>query len=234
MTTGAFYGYYKSKEELFDALVGEHYTYLLDCFQKAQQEFADLPHKLQPEVIVAGGHKYLIYASWVLSAVSALIALAPFYYIWKILREVLEIAPDFSHAQNLTHNGLMAVLFAVIAVLFYIGGLMCSHKGAFRIATNLRLQTTEHIVKLPLGFAEQFGSGRLRKIVNESSAATETYLAHQLPDRANAIATPCGLLVLLLVFDWRLGLLSLVPVVLGFLIMMTMTGKRMQERMKEP
>ena len=146
---------------------------------------------------------------------------------------MLEAAPDFSRAQNLTHSGLMAVLFAVMAVLVYIGGLMCSHKGAFRIATNLRLQTMEHIVKLPLGFAEQFGSGRLRKIVNESSAATETYLAHQLPDRANAIATPCGLLALLLIFDWRLGLLSLVPVVLGFLIMMAMTGKRMQERMKE-
>ncbi len=182
---------------------------------------------------IAGGHKCLIYASWVLSAISALVALVPFYYIWKIIQEVLEVAPDFSHAQNLTHNGWMAVLFAVIAVLVYIGALMCSHKGAFRIATNLRLQTMEHIVKLPLGFAEQFGSGRLRKIVNESSAATETYLAHQLPDRANAIATPCGLLVLLLVFDWRLGLLSLVPVVLGFLIMMTMTGKKMQEKMKE-
>ena len=100
---------------------------------------------------VAGGHKYLLYASWVLSAISALIALVPFYYIWKIIREVLEIAPDFSHAQNLTHNGWMAVLFAVIAVLVYIGALMCSHKGAFRIATNLRLQTMEHIVKLPLG-----------------------------------------------------------------------------------
>ena len=86
---------------------------------------------------------------------------------------------------------------------------------------------------MPLGFAESFGSGRLRKIVNESSAATETYLAHQLPDRCNAIATPCGLLILLLVFDWRLGLLSLVPVVLGFLIMMAMTGRRMQEKMKE-
>ena len=89
---------------------------------------------------------------------------------------------------------------------------MCSHKGAFRIATNLRLQAMKHIVKLPLGFAESFGSGKLRKIVNESSAATETYLAHQLPDRSNAIATPCGLLLLLLIFDWRLGLLSLVPV----------------------
>ena len=182
---------------------------------------------------IAGSHKYLIYASWVLSAISALAALMPFCYIWKIIQEVLEDAPDFSHAGNLTHYGWMAVLFAVIAVLIYIGGLMCSHKGAFRIATNLRLQMMKHIVRLPLGFAEQFGSGRLRKIVNESSAATETYLAHQLPDRANAIATPCGLLALLLIFDWRLGLLSLVPVVLGFLIMMSMTGKRMQEKMKE-
>ena len=182
---------------------------------------------------IAGRHKYLLYASWMLSAISAFIALVPFYYIWKVIQEVLGVAPDFSRAQNLTYNGWMAVLFSVIAVLIYIAGLMCSHKGAFRIATNLRLQTMEHIVKLPLGFVENFGSGKLRKIVNESSAATETYLAHQLPDQANAIATPCGLLVLLLVFDWRLGLLSLVPVILGFLIMMAMTGQRMQEKMKE-
>ena len=182
---------------------------------------------------IAGSHKYLLYASWVLSAVSAFIALVPFYYIWKVIRDVLDAAPDFGQAENLPRNGWMAVLFSVIAVLIYISGLMCSHKGAFRVATNLRLRTMEHIVKLPLGFAESFGSGRLRKIVNESSAATETYLAHQLPDRYNAIATPCGLLILLLVFDWRLGLLSLVPVVLGFLIMMAMTGQRMQEKMKE-
>lgn len=182
---------------------------------------------------IAGSHKYLTYASWALSALSAFIALVPFYCIWKVIQEVLEVAPDFGRAQNLIRNGWMAVLFAVAAVLVYIAGLMCSHMGAFRIATNLRLEAMEHIVKLPLGFAESFGSGKLRKIVNESSAATETYLAHQLPDRANAIATPCGLLALLLVFDWRLGLLSLVPVVLGFLIMMTMTGQRMQEKMKE-
>lgn len=181
----------------------------------------------------AGNHKYLIYASWVLSAASALIALAPYWYIWLIMKEVLETAPDFGRAHGLIYNGWMAVLFAVVAVLVYIAGLMCSHMGAFRVATNLRIKTMEHIVKLPLGFAESFGSGRLRKIVNESSAATETYLAHQLPDRAGAIATPCGLLFLLFFFDWRLGLLSLVPVLLGFLIMMTMTGPRMQQKMKE-
>lgn len=181
----------------------------------------------------AGKHKYLTYASWILSAVSALMALVPYWYIWRIMKEVLEIAPNFSQTQNLTHNGWMAVLCAVLAVLVYIAGLMCSHMGAFRIATNLRIQTMRHIVKLPLGFAESFGSGKLRKIVNESSAATETYLAHQLPDRAGAIATPCGLLVLLFSFDWRLGLLSLVPVLLGFLIMMSMTGANMQQKMKE-
>lgn len=181
----------------------------------------------------AGGHRYLTYASWVLSALSAFIALVPFIYIWRIIEEVLEAAPDFSAAQNLTRNGWMAVLFAVISVLVYIGALMCSHISAFRVATNIRIQAMRHIVELPLGFAESFGSGRLRKIVNESSAATETYLAHQLPDKAGAVATPIGLLVLLLAFDWRLGLLSLVPVVLAFIIMMSMTGREMARKMKE-
>lgn len=181
----------------------------------------------------AGRRRYLAYASWVLSAVSALIALVPYWYIWRIIQEVLAVAPDFQRAAGLVRNGWMAVLFAVIAVLVYIAGLMCSHMGAFRVATNLRIAAMEHLVKLPLGAVEAFGSGKLRKIVNESSGATETYLAHQLPDRAGAIATPCGLLALLLVFDWRLGLLSLVPVLLGFLIMIAMTGSRMQQKMKE-
>lgn len=181
----------------------------------------------------AGKHKYLTYASWALSAVSALTALVPFIYIWRIINEVIETAPDFSAAQNLTRYGWCAVLFAVLSVLIYIAGLMCSHISAFRVATNIRIAAMRHIVELPMGAAESFGSGRLRKIVNESSAATENYLAHQLPDKAGAIATPLGLLVLLLVFDWRLGLLSLVPVVLGFIIMMFMTGKSMEQKMKE-
>ena len=181
----------------------------------------------------AGKHRYFTYASWILSALSALIALVPFWYIWRIIREVLTVAPDFGHAQGLTYYGWMGVAFAVVSVLVYIAGLLCSHVAAFRVATNIRSAAMHHIVKLPLGFAEEFGSGRLRKIVNESSAATETYLAHQLPDKAGAIATPCGLLVLLLAFDWRLGLLSLIPVALGFLIMTSMTGAKMQQKMKE-
>lgn len=181
----------------------------------------------------AGAHRFLTYASWVFSALCALMALVPFWYIWKIIREVLAVAPDFSQAQGLTHNGWMAVLFAVLSMLIYVGALMCSHIAAFRIAANIRREAMHHIVRLPLGFTERFGSGKLRKIVNESSAATETYLAHQLPDKAGAIATPIGLLALLLIFDWRLGLLSLAPVVLGFVIMMFMTGSRMQQKMTE-
>ena len=181
----------------------------------------------------AGNYRYFTYASWVLSAVSALVALVPFVYIWKILRDVLNAAPDYAQAVNIPHYGWMAVLFAVLAYLIYIAALMCSHLSAFRVATNLRLAVSEHLAVLPLGFAETFGSGKLRKIIHESTGAAETYLAHQLPDQYNAIATPVGLLVLLLAFDWRLGLLSLAPVVLAFLIMATMTGKQMAEKMRQ-
>ena len=181
----------------------------------------------------AGKHKYFTYASWVLSAVSALIALVPFWYIWKIIKNVLDAAPDYSKAQGLAHYGVMAVVFAVLSFLIYIVALMCSHLSAFRVATNMRLDLTEHIAKLPLGFVDSFGSGKLRKIISDSTGATETYLAHQLPDKYAAIATPIGLLVLLFVFDWRLGLLSLAPVLLGFIIMSSMTGKRMQEKMTQ-
>ena len=181
----------------------------------------------------AGNYRYFTYASWVLAAASALLALVPFLYIWRIIRDVLEVAPNYGEAVNIPHYGWMAVLFAIVSYLVYICSLLCSHMSAFRVATNLRLETAEHLAKLPLGFTETFGSGKLRKIIQESTGAAETYLAHQLPDKYSAIATPVGLLVLLFVFDWRLGLLSLVPVFLGFGIMSTMTGKRMEEKMRQ-
>ena len=181
----------------------------------------------------AGNYRYFTYTSWVLSAVSALVALVPFVYIWKILRDVLAGAPDYAQAVNIPHYGWMAVLFAVLSYLIYIAALMCSHLSAFRVATNLRLEVSEHLATLPLGFTETFGSGKLRKIIHESTGAAETFLAHQLPDKYNAMATPIGLLVLLLVFDWRLGLLSLVPVALGFVIMSAMTGRRMADKMRQ-
>ena len=181
----------------------------------------------------AGGHRVFTYVSWVLSALSALVALVPFLYIWMILRDVLNAAPDYSRAVNIPHYGWMAVLFAALSYLIYVCALLCSHLSAFRVATNLRLAVSEHLTRLPLGFTERYGSGKLRKVIQESTGAAETYLAHQLPDQYAAMATPVGLLVLLFVFDWRLGLLSLVPVALGFVIMSAMTGKRMAEKMRQ-
>ena len=181
----------------------------------------------------AGGYKYLTIASWILSALSALVALLPFVYIWKVIKEVLDAAPNYGEVQDLSHNGWMAVVFAVAAILIYIAALICSHLAAFRVQANMRTKAMHHIVALPMGFMDGIGSGKVRKTVYESSAATETYLAHQLPDKANALATPVGLIVLLLIFDWRLGLLSLLPVAAAFVIMSVMTGKRMAEKMEE-
>ena len=181
----------------------------------------------------AGTYRILTYLSWVLAAAGALLALAPFGYIWRILKEVIEVAPQYENAVHVTQYGWMAVAFAVVAVLTYIAGLMCSHLAAFRIATNLRLAMVKHIATLPLGAIEQFGSGKLRRTISETAGSAETYLAHQLPDQAKAMATIAGLLTLLLAFDWRLGLLSLVPVALAFAVMTSMTGKKMQEQMTQ-
>ena len=183
--------------------------------------------------VYAGKFRYLTIASWILSVISAWLALVPFYYIWRIMKEVLSVAPDFGKAAHLKEYGWAAVGFAILSMLVYVCALMCSHLAAFRVQANIRTSLMRHILTLPMGFFDKDGTGKIRKIVNESSAATETYLAHQLPDQAGAIATPAGLLVLLMVFDFRLGLLSLIPVVAAFLIMGAMTGQRMKDKMEE-
>lgn len=182
----------------------------------------------------AGKHRVLTYLSWVLAGISAVIALVPFWYLWRIIREVLDVSPDFSQAVHISEWGWAAMGFSALAFLVYIAALLCSHLAAFRVATNLRIAMTRHIAGLPLGFAESFGTGKLRKIINECSGATETYLAHMLPDTVTAYITPIALLVIMMVFDWRLGLLSLVPAVLAFIIMMVfMTGNSLKKSMTE-
>ena len=180
----------------------------------------------------AGKHKYLTYASLILSVISAFFALLPFVFIFFIIKEVIEGTPNYSEAADVVRNGWLAVLFALISIVIYISGLLCSHLSAFRIAGNMRKTLMSHIAKLPLGFVGEMGSGKIRRIVNDSSAATETYLAHQLPDMAGAIATPLGMIVMLFLFDWRFGLICLVPVVLGFAAMFKMAGPKMADDMK--
>lgn len=181
----------------------------------------------------AGTHKYLTYLSWILSVVSALLSLFPFWYIWQIMRAVLETDPTFSSPEVMIGYGWAAVGFAAAAVILYILALLCAHLAAFRVATNIRLKLSEHMMTLPLGSLEAFGSGRLRRIITETSGSVETYLAHQLPDQAKAYGTIIALLVLLFAIDWRFGLLSLLPIVLGFLSMASMAGKSMQAKMAE-
>ena len=181
----------------------------------------------------AGRYKYLTVMSCILSAISAWIALVPFYFIWKIMQEVLDVAPDYSQMVNAPRYGWSAVGTALLSMVIYIVALMCSHIVAFRVQANMKSRMMRHILTLPMGFMDKEGSGKIRKIVTDSSAATETYMAHQLPDQAGAMATPVGLFVLLLVFDWRLGLLSLLPVAAAFVIMGAMTGQRMKDKMEQ-
>ena len=189
--------------------------------------------KLSQLMVYAGNHRYLTYLSLLLSAVSAVLALFPFMFLFFMIREVLEVAPNYAQASHVVHNGWMAVLFAVLSILVYICGLMCSHLSAFWIAGNIRKALMAHIAELPLGFIGEMGSGKIRRIVNDSSAATETYLAHQLPDMAAAITTPICMVVMLLLFDWRFGLASLIPIILGFSSMLKMTGPGMAKDMKD-
>ena len=183
---------------------------------------------------LAGNHKYFSYASCVLAVISAWVALIPFYNVWCIIKEILEVRPDFSKATHITSYGWQAVGFALLAMVFYIAALMCSHKAAFRVQANMRTRMMEHIMKLPLGYIEAEGTGKIRKIVTDSSAATETFLAHNLPDKVVSVATPIGLLAMMFIFDWRLGLISLIPAALAFIIMGSMMmGPKMAEDMKK-
>lgn len=195
--------------------------------EKKRNSFSVLMH-------YAGSNKYFLYAAVVLAVISAWIALIPFYNIWRIIREVLEVRPNFSEAVNISRYGWQAVGFALLGMVFYIAALMCSHKAAFRVQANMRIDMMKHIMKLPLGYVEAESTGKIRKIVTDSSSATETFLAHNLPDKAVSVATPIGLLVMMMAFDWRLGLISLIPAVIAFVLMGTlMMGPKMAEDMKQ-
>ncbi len=190
----------------------------------------DKKEKLLPQLLAyAGKRKVLTYLSLVIAGISQLLALAPFLYIWAILRDV--IAGDYS---RIAHYGWMAVAFAIASILVYLCGLMCSHVAAFRIAANMRKKLMQHIMSLPIGFLDSLGSGKVRKWVQESTQSTETYLAHQLPDKAGMYATMLGLAVLMFLFDWRMGLLCLATVVLALIVMLSlMTGPTLKRKLGE-
>lgn len=181
----------------------------------------------------AGKYKYLTYLACVLSSISALLALVPFICIWKASEIIFRALPDVSNADSAAVWGVWAVVFAVVSMLVYFAALMCSHIAAFRTAKNMRTYALRHLAALPLGYFGENGSGKLRRIIDESAGQTESFLAHQLPDLAAAYATPIGVVLLILVFNWQLGLISLIPFIIGMHFLSRMTGPEMANSMKE-
>lgn len=179
----------------------------------------------------AGNRKILTYIGCALSALSMLVSFAPYLCIWLVARDLLAVAPNWSEASNIGNYGWAALVFAIISIVLYFAALMCTHLAAFRCASNMRKQTTEHLMNTALGYFDTHASGALRRVVDGCASETEGLLAHKIPDTAGSLAMIVGMLVLFFIFDWRLGLVCLVPVIISILCMFYMMGGRGMEFM---
>ena len=175
-----------------------------------------------------GRYRWMTVLACVLSGLSSVLMMCPFLCIWLVLRDVLAALPDLSKVDvaAMTLYGWAALGLAVGGFLLYALALLFSHLGAFHTAKNMQSQVLHHLASLPLGFFSQNSSGKLRKIINENTAQTENFLAHQLPDMAGSAVTAVTMLVMLLFFDWRLGSLSILLLVAGFIVQMLMTNEK--------
>lgn len=181
----------------------------------------------------SGNYKYLTIVGMFLSALSAICLLVPFVYIWDVVNALLAVAPDFTKAQNLDVYAINAFTFAVLGIILNFFGLMGTHLSAFKNEKNMKDAAIKHLLKLPLGYFSNHTSGGLRKIIDYSTAKTEIFLAHQLFDLTGAIVTPIIFLILLFSFDWRLGLICLIPIILCFVFMYPMFSKESRNSMEK-
>ncbi len=181
----------------------------------------------------SGNYKYLTIIGMFLSALSAICLLIPFIYIWDVVNALLSVAPDFAKAQNLDVYAINAFAFAVLGIVLNFFGLMGTHLSAFKNEKNMKDVAVKHLLKLPLGYFSNHTSGGLRKVIDYSTTKTETFLAHQLFDLTGAIVTPIAFLILLFSFDWILGLICLIPIILCFVFMYPMFSKESQNIMEE-
>ena len=181
----------------------------------------------------SGNYKYLTIVGMFLSALSAICLLVPFVYIWNVVNALLAVAPDFTKAQNLDVYAINAFTFAVLGIILNFFGLMGTHLSAFKNEKNMKDAAIKHLLKLPLGYFSNHTSGGLRKIIDYSTVKTEIFLAHQLFDLTGAIMTPIVFLILLFSFDWRLGLICLIPIILCFVFMYPMFSKESRNSMEK-
>lgn len=179
----------------------------------------------------SGNYKYLTILGCVLSAISAIFLLIPFVYIWDVVNEILMVAPNFSQAQNLGEYAFKAFLYAFLGILINFVGLMCTHLSAFRNEKNMKNAAMNHLLTLPLGYFSNHTSGGLRKVIDFSTSKTEGFLAHKIFDFVGAIVTPIVFLILLFSFDWLLGLICLIPIILCFILMYPMFSGESQNLM---
>lgn len=174
----------------------------------------------------AGKRRALTYVGCTLSAVSMLVSFGPYVCIWFAARDLIAVASDWGAATGIAAYGWWALGFAVASIALYFAGLMCTHLAAFRCASNMRKRATEHLMRTSLGYFDTHASGALRRVVDGCALETEGLLAHKLPDTAGSVAMILGMLVLFFVFDWRLGVVCLVPVALSLACMFYMMGGR--------
>jgi ATP-binding cassette subfamily B protein len=179
----------------------------------------------------SGRYKYLSILGMILSALSAICLLIPFIYIWDVVNALLTVAPNFSQAQNLNTYAFNAFAFAIAGIVLNFFGLMGTHLSAFKNEKNMKDAAVNHLLKLPLGYFSNHTSGGLRKVIDFSTSKTETFLAHQLFDLTGAVVTPIAFLILLFSFNWLLGLICLIPIVLCFIFMYPMFSSESQNIM---
>lgn len=188
--------------------------------QAKQAKQSNLSRLLQ----YAEGHKRLTVLGCTLSGTAAVLGLVPYVCVWLAAREVLSGYPAVPPVHALTRWGWMAVWFAAGNIAVYFAALMCTHVAAFRAARNMRHAGVAHVLELPLGFFTGNQSGRLRKIIDDNATLTEDLLAHKLADLTAAVVTPIAAIILLFVFDWRMGLLCLLTMIAALGCMMSMMG----------
>jgi ATP-binding cassette subfamily B protein len=179
-----------------------------------------------------GKKKALLPLALVLSGISTILNILPFVLVWYITRNMLS-NPSAIDMTRVGFYAWIAFACAVGGVVFYFCALMSSHLAAFRVEVGMQKIGMQKILSMPLGFFDKHSSGKIRKIVNDGAGTTHTFLAHQLPDMAGTIISPIILLVLLFVVDWRMGLASLFPIILGFItmkFMMNAKGKAFQKK----
>lgn len=156
--------------------------------------------------------------SVVLSAVNGLLSLVPFIFLWLVVRTLLTADGNLADTPVWDY-AIAAFAVSVANVLLYFAALMLSHLSAFRIETNMRRTAMKRLMCVPLGFFDTQNTGRMRKIIDEDSSQTHTFVAHILPDVAGSVVAPIGIIVLLLAVDWQLGIAAMVPIVCAFGIM---------------